>query len=333
GRFQIGKESQEKVGQGFMDLKAARETTKDFFYNFPEEGTYLGKVEIQEDNLPSDNRFYFITEASKKIKVLLVDGHPGISAFSSETFYLSLSLSPTTSEVSPIQSSLAVKVVTVDEFFREKLDDFSVVFLANVGKVTSSLTGRLTGFVREGRGVVFSLGDNVNPQEYNLVFGDLLPAELIEVKGKAKGEKELKTIGFQDFAHPVLKVFGRGKEGDLTRASFYRYFATRVKPSAKIVLGLAGDIPLLIEGELPYPGAGKVFLFTSTLDRDWNNLPAKPVFLPLLQRMVDYMALCTSRGEPGSAFLVGEEIRYELGPGALPSSVEIINTLRGKSFP
>ena len=329
--FQIGKESQEKVGQGFIDLKVAGETTKDFFYNFPGEGTYPGKVEIQEDSLPSDNRFYFITEASKKIKVLLIDGHPGISAFSSETFYLSLSLSPTTSEVSSIQSPLAVKVVTVDEFSQEKLDDFSVIFLANVGKVTSSLADRLTSFVREGGGVVFSLGDNVNPHEYNLFFGNLLPAELMEVKGKAKGEKELKTIGFQDFAHPVLKVFAQGKEGDLTRASFYRYFATQVKASAKVVLGLAGDMPLLIESELPYPGAGKVFLFTSTLDRDWNNLPAKPVFLPLVQQMVNYLALSTLREEPGRTFLVGEEISYELGPGELPPSVEIINP-QGKKF-
>ncbi len=329
--FQIGRESGEKIDQGFMDLKAGRETIKDFFYDFPREGTYLGKVEVQEDSLPCDDRFYFKTEASEKIKVLLIDGHPGISSFSSETFYLTLSLSPTTSEVSSIQSPLSVKVVTADEFSQEKLDDFSVIFLANVGKVTSSLRDGLTSFVREGGGVVFSLGDNVNAQEYNLGFGNLLPAELREVKEIPKGEKEFKTIGFQDFTHPILKVFAAGKEGDLSRASFYQYFATQVKPSAKVVLGLAGDIPLLVEGELAYPGAGKVFLFTSTLDRDWNNLPAKPVFLPLIQQMVSYLALSTLREEPGRTFLVGEEISYELGTGELPPSVEIIDP-KGKKF-
>ncbi|MCK4802659.1 hypothetical protein KAS33_03215, partial [bacterium] len=329
--FQIGRETGEKVGQGFVDLKGGRETSKDFFYNFPREGTYLGKVEIQEDSLPSDDRFYFKTEALEKIKVLLIDGHPGISSFSSETFYLTLSLSPTTSEVSTGQSPLVVKVVTPDGFPQEKLDDFSVIFLANVGKVTSSLRERLTNFVREGGGVVFSLGDNVNAQEYNLNFDNLLPAKLVEVKGKSKGKREFKAIDFQDFTHPILQVFAQGKEGDLTRTRFYQYFATQVKPSAKVVLGLADGLPLLIEGELPYPGAGKVLLFTSTLDRDWNNLPSKPVFLPLIQQMVRYLALSTLREEPWGTFLVGEEISYGLGPGELPPSVEIIGP-QGKKF-
>jgi len=330
-KFQIVRETGEKVGQGFIDLKGGRETNKDFFYNFPQEGTYLGKVEIQEDSLPSDDRFYFKTEALEKIKVLLIDGHPGISFFSSETFYLTLGLSPTTSEVSTIQSPLAVKVVTLEAFFQEKLDDFSVIFVANVEEVTSSLRERLTSFVREGGGVVFSLGDNVNGQEYNLGFGNLLPAKLIGVKGKSKGEEKFKVIDFQDFTHPILQVFAEGKEGDLTRTRFYQYFATQVKPAAKVVLGLEGSLPLLIEGELPYPGAGKVLLFTSTLDRDWNNLPTKPVFLPLIQQMVRYLALSTLREEPLGTFLVGQELKYELGPGELPQSVEIIDP-QGKKF-
>jgi len=330
-KFQIDRETGKKVGQGFVDLKGGREASKDFFYNFPGEGTYLGKVEIQEDSLPSDDRFYFKTEASEKIKVLLIDGHPGISSFSSETFYLTLSLSPTTSEVSPIQSPLVVKVVTLDGFPQEKLDDFSVIFLANVGKVTSSLRERLTNFVREGGGVVFSLGDNVNAQEYNLNFDNLLPAKLVEVKGKSKGEKEFKTIDFQDFTHPILQVFAQGKEGDLTRTRFYQYFATQVKPWAKVVLALADGLPLLVEGELPYPGAGKALLFTSTLDRDWNNLPSKPVFLPLIQQMVRYLTLSTLREEHWGTFLVGEEISYGLGSGELPPSVEIIGP-QGKKF-
>jgi len=330
-KFQIDRETGKKVGQGFVDLKGGREASKDFFYNFPREGTYLGKVEIQEDSLPSDDRFYFKAEAVEKIKVLLIDGHPGISSFSSETFYLTLSLSPTTSEVSTIQSPLVVKVVTPDGFPQEKLDDFSVIFLANVGKVTSSLRERLTNFVREGGGVVFSLGDNVNAQEYNLNFDNLLPAKLVEVRGKSKGERGFKAIDFQDFTHPILQVFAQGKEGDLTRTRFYQYFATQVKPSAKVVLGLADGLPLLIEGELPYPGAGKVLLFTSTLDRDWNNLPSKPVFLPLIQQMVRYLALSTLREEHWGTFLVGEEISYGLGSGELPPSVEIIGP-QGKKF-
>jgi len=224
-----------------------------------------------------------------------------------------------------------VRVVTLDELPGEKLDDFSIIFLANVGNVSSSLKEKLTSFVRNGGGVVFSLGDNVNAEEYNPIFGDLLPARLGEVKEKSKGEGKLEAIDFQDFTHPILKVFAEGKEGDLTRAGFYRYFTTQVNTSAKVVLGLEDGQPLLIEGGLPYPRAGKVLLFTSTLDRDWNNLPTKPVFLPLIQQMVRYLALSTLKEEPSGIFLVGEEIKYELSLRELPQSVEITDP-QGKKF-
>jgi hypothetical protein len=331
GKFQINRETGEKVGQGFIDLKGGREGNKDFFYNLPQQGNYLGRVEIQEDSLPSDDRFYFKAEALEKVKVLLIDGDPGVSSFSSETFYLRLGLSPTNSGVPIIQSPLAVRVVTPDEFPEENLDDFSVIFLANVGKVSSSLRERLTSFVREGGGIVFSMGDNVNAEEYNLGFGDLLPARLVEVKGSSKGEGGFGSIDFQDFTHPILEVFAEGKQGDLTRASFYRYFATQAKTSAKVLLGLKDGLPLLIEGGLPYPGAGKVLLFASTLDRDWNNLPTKPVFLPLIQQMVRYLAFSTLGEEASGGFLVGQEIRYEFGPGELPQSAEIADP-QGKKF-
>jgi len=330
-KFQIGRESKEKVGQGFVDLKGAREADKDFFYNFPQQGTYLGKVEIQEDSLPSDDRFYFKTDALEKIKVLLLDGDPGISSFSSETFYLKLSLSPTGSGLSLAHSPLLFKAVTPDEFPKEKLDDFSVIFLANVGNVSSSLRDRLTDFVRGGGGVVFSLGDNVNADEYNLSFSNLLPAKLGKIKGRSKDEEELESISLQDFTHPTLQVFARGKEGDITRANFSRYFTSQAKTSAKLVLGFKDGSPLLIEGTLPYPGAGKVLLFTSTLDRDWNNLPTKPVFLPFIQQMVRYLALPPFREEPTETFLVGEAIKYELGEGELPQSAEISDP-QGKKF-
>ncbi|MGY8761731.1 MAG: BatA domain-containing protein, partial [Nitrospinaceae bacterium] len=37
-------------------------------------------------------------------------------------------------------------------------------------------------------------------------------------------------------------------------------------------------------------GKGKVILFTSSIDRDWNNFPIQPTFLPWIQRWIKYSA-------------------------------------------
>ena len=45
--------------------------------------------------------------------------------------------------------------------------------------------------------------------------------------------------------------------------------------------------PAVIESDF---GEGKVILYASSLDRDWNNFPIHPTFLPWIQRWVKYTA-------------------------------------------
>ena len=47
------------------------------------------------------------------------------------------------------------------------------------------------------------------------------------------------------------------------------------------------QFPAVIESNF---GEGKVILFVSSLDRDWNNFPIHPTFLPWIQRWVKYSA-------------------------------------------
>jgi hypothetical protein len=60
-----------------------------------------------------------------------------------------------------------------------------------------------------------------------------------------------------------------GMEG-LKAAAFQRYF--RLEGGGRSLLTFSNKDPLLSEGDL---GKGKIFLFTSTADIDWNDLPLK----------------------------------------------------------
>jgi hypothetical protein len=65
-----------------------------------------------------------------------------------------------------------------------------------------------------------------------------------------------------------------------------------------------GRSPFLIERAL---GEGKILLFASSADLDWNNLPIQTVYLPLINRSVENLA--GPRGlavRPG--FLTGEDL-------------------------
>ena len=63
---------------------------------------------------------------------------------------------------------------------------------------------------------------------------------------------------------------------------------------------LANGNPALVEKKF---GLGKVILAASTANPDWNTLPLKPAFLPLIHQLVAYLASGTDGTRNG---MVGE---------------------------
>jgi hypothetical protein len=67
---------------------------------------------------------------------------------------------------------------------------------------------------------------------------------------------------------------------------------------------LADGTPLLLERVM---GAGRVLLFTSSLDREWNDLPVQPAFVPLMAGVANHLlggAGFTSEADLGSTLAV-----------------------------
>jgi hypothetical protein len=70
-------------------------------------------------------------------------------------------------------------------------------------------------------------------------------------------------------------------EDSLKSVSVRRYF--KIEGTAKNLLTLGNHDPLLLEAEA---GKSKLFMFASSADLDWNDLPLKAAYLPLLQGLV-----------------------------------------------
>jgi hypothetical protein len=67
-------------------------------------------------------------------------------------------------------------------------------------------------------------------------------------------------------------------------------------------------------------GAGQVILSATTLDADWNSFPLKPVYIPLLQRLVLGVA---SGGEPSRNLSVGSVLTAALPPSFAGRRVDV----------
>ncbi len=258
--------SRVKVDQKSMVLKAGEDGKASFELLLDKPDWVNGEMKLSGDRLSIDDVFYFSLKVKSKIRVLIIDGDPKTSLRESESYYLVNALHPGSSERSPFLTNR----VTGEGMAEVDLKSFEAIFMLNVPRPQIS---RLSSFLESSKPVFIFLGDRVIPEEYNSF--PLFPWRIKEVVEKPA------RIAQIDESHPALRVFSGSKEGSLKNASFRRYF--RIEGSKKNLLTLENRDPLLVEADL---GKGRLFLFSSSADLDWNDLPLKAAYLPLVQGLL-----------------------------------------------
>jgi hypothetical protein len=186
-------------------------------------------------------------------------------------------------ERSPFQT----RVVTEEGLTHTDLKSYEVLLLLNVSRPQAS---RLSSFLEASKPVFIFLGDRVVPEEYNNI--PLFPWRIQEVVDRPW------RITQVDESHESLKSFSGAEGGSLRNASIRRYF--KMGGSRRNLLTLENRDPLLVEADL---GKGKLFLFSSTADLDWNDLPLKAAYLPLVQGLLkEAVGLAKSSLQAGMKF-------------------------------
>ena len=108
------------------------------------------------------------------------------------------------------------------------------------------------------------------------------------------------TLGFLDYSHPVFEVFKAPRSGDFSGARIFRYRSLEMGATDRVLARFDDGAVAAAERKV---GAGRVIVWTSTLDDSWNDLALKPVFLPLVHQLVKYVA---QYEQPASWFTVGQ---------------------------
>ncbi len=326
----------EVMAQGFVDPPAGKAIEKEFVITKPAAGP--GKITLDAaDGMAADNIAFFQLKGGQQVRALVVDGEPGTSYRQSETYFLDRALDPrlyARSRVSPTS-------ITASELDSADLTGFDVVILANAGRVDPKTAEKVKRFVRDGRGLLITLGGNADADEYNAVWGDLLPRELRGVKlsyAGAQGSSEIKvnhlsTPSPGEDMHPALTIFRDPAEGDLGLAGFWKYFLMQqqVAQRSEVLLRLTDGTPMMVEGTF---GRGRVIMFASTADREWNDLCIHPTFLPLFQQVTQYLAEALVKKDEGQIFTgsvveipVGSDVRGArvFGPDGKEWEAELVS--------
>jgi hypothetical protein len=277
------------LDQRLIDLPAGRTTEVSFDFSLDQPGFRAGVIRLAEDAFPADDVFNFALPVRKALRVLVIDGDPRTTLVASETFYLRHALNPVRGNR---PGAIQPRVAPVEEAEELRLGEFDVILLANVKSLSASFRARLLEFVNQGGGLWWFLGHQVDPDVYNRTLFDastrLLPTRIRP--GLERTDAHPLTLQLEEQKHPALQSFrGQGYEA-LSGLRVQRLLTTEMTdfpPGARTLLRLPDGQPLLLEGSV---GHGRVWLFTSTADVDWNELPVTTAYLPLVQAGVTYLA-------------------------------------------
>jgi hypothetical protein len=220
---------------------------------------------VPGDDLDADDVRYLALQRPEPRPVLILSGNlrgdDALFATAALDTLAALVIEPTVAD--------ATQLDTLD------LADFRFVIVTDAGALDAAAAARLQDYVESGGAALLGLGPAAATLSSVPVTGQpILPTGL-------GGRSDEVTIGSLDTGHPAL----RGVTS-LRAARFFRYLEVEPTGEDAVLIALESGAPLLIERML---GDGRVLTYTSTLDRQWNDVVVQPDFVPFISGLANHM--------------------------------------------
>ena len=241
-------------------------------------------VRLADDAMTRDNAFHFMVAAGRPVRTILLEraGRRDGALYVSRA----LAVGDTPRFDAAVRDAEAAS--------NDDLQSAGLVIVNDV-QVSSGLAERLGKFVERGGGLLIVAGQRGSWPQDRAALVPALPGEAVD---RSRGQAG-RLVGLE-YGHPVFEPFRAPRSGDFSAARFYGYRAVTPQQGGTVLARFDDGAPALLEKRV---GSGRVLVWASSLDMDWNDLAVKPVFLPFLHQMAKHLA---AYREPEPWLTVGE---------------------------
>ena len=245
----------------------------DVAFDAPEAVSRLVVSVADPGGYAADNERFGVAESRALPRILIVAGGPAEQA----GFYLSRALQADAEE----GAAFDVRSVTGSAFAAmtaEQMRGESVVVLLSTHGIDRRAGEPLRAFVKGGGGVFVVAAPVLDPAVLSALLG----------WDPAVAPREVRNAGVlaaTDLRHPVFRPFD-AVAANFGQVAFDRAWRIDTATGWRVVARYTDGSAALAERA----GAdGRVLLFTSDLDRRWNDFPLHPAFVPFAQEVVRYL--------------------------------------------
>jgi hypothetical protein len=231
------------------------------------------------DGYAADNARFTLAETRTLPRILIVTGGPAAGGpGATNGFYLSRALLAE-AEDGP---DFDVSTVTGGAFAAmpaDRIREQSVVMLLSTHGLDRRVRDNLRGFLEGGGGVFIVAGQEVDPAVVSTLLDwqpPLAPREM----------RDAGVLAATDLRHPVFRPFD-AVAANFGQVMFDRAWQVDAGPAWRVVARYTNGGTAVAERLSTTPG--RVLLFTSDLDRKWNDFPLNPAFVPFTQEVARYL--------------------------------------------
>ena len=319
--------------QSVSGLAAGQTKSVRFEHTFETPRSNWARVEIDsEDALGADNAAVASAFVWQTLPVLVIDGQltgTGPSAadaataastfrtFKASRFLVQAMLSDAANPDAPPLIKPTVMSVRDRKLADLKLDEYAVVVVNDVPQLPAAIAGKLSDYARSGHGVWFILGRNT---ERGFIENGLASAGLFNAKlaDQQNAVEKSPPLDVRDPQNVMVAALTAPEHNILTGMSTLKWWSmTPADPDAKVVLAAGTGDPLIIERPMGSNG-GRVVVWSTSVDKTsaWNNWPAMPAFVPLVNVTVHHLASGQTKGMENRRLESGQPIVWS-GPSTL----------------
>lgn len=271
-----------------ISLPPEGESIINFTHGFDKVGDHSLTVRIEGDSFPDDNAFHAVVQVRNQLNVLLVDGSPSKEPLGGAADFLELALTPYQSTAATLKDLIHTTLVDARKLREQDWAGKEVVILADVDRLQGNRVNELDKFVRGGGGLFVFAGPHCDLDWYQREFfrkgQGLYPASF---KGLQRADAGAARLLQQRLTHPATTYFNDARGGRLQDAEFRTWLKLEPMESSTVLFQLDSGAPLVLEKAV---GRGRVIAAATTANAEWSNLPLQPFFVPLMQRLVSYLA-------------------------------------------
>lgn len=314
-----------------ISIPPRSETQLEFEYTLRTEGNHVLSVEAEttDDAWTVDDIGHASVHVAKSLPILLINGTATSAPADRDTFFTELAFSSSQEGVPWV----ATRVLDAAEVQPEDFNSVAAVICCNVYRLSPSVSAALEQFAANGNGVLIASGPGTTTESFRSCFvqSGLIPSlEAVRIREAGPTATDTVRVAPLSIQPGWLERFRSDPARSFLKASFQQWTLFKITPpgtgiplqkktdesssgtqsadsapkagtdpsavlagtQTPIVLAqLASGDPLMLEMR---HGKGLILLLTTTLDRQWNDLPTRSDFVPFLHEAVFHIASARS---------------------------------------